>query len=44
MKFLMALLVTVFAFSFSAEVQAKSVSKNKYYIHYFFILDRTTSI
>ena len=29
MKFLMALLVTVFAFSFSAEVQAKSVSKNK---------------
>ena len=29
MKFLMALLVTVFAFSFSAEIQAKSVSKNK---------------
>ena len=41
MKFLMALLVTVFAFSFSAEIQAKSVSKNKEVVDVIFILDRS---
>ena len=44
MKFLMALLVTVFAFSFSAEVQAKSVSKNKEVVDVIFILDRSGSM
>ena len=44
MKFLMALLVTVFAFSFSAEIQAKSVSKNKEVVDVIFILDRSGSM
>ena len=40
----MALLVTVFAFSFSAEIQAKSVSKNKEVVDVIFILDRSGSM